>query len=77
MKAYLAGTYSRDFIFKEMKTYIAGDNGKKTILKEMNLRKELFENGETNALSKINILESYYYLRKNEEFMLLADKLLL
>lgn len=75
MKAYLAGTYSRDFILKDMKVYIAGDDGKKTILKKMNLDKDFFENGETNALAKINILESYYYLRKNEEFMLLTDKL--
>lgn len=41
-----------------MKIYLAGENGKKSILSKMN---EL-------EVKKINILESYYYLRNNEDF---------
>lgn len=71
MKIYLAGTISRRKIMDEMKVYIAGDNNKKKII----LREQLygcdFFTGE-NALKGINILESFYYLRKNEEFMTLV-----
>lgn len=38
MKAYLAGTYSRDFILKDMKVYIAGDNGKKNYFEKNEFR---------------------------------------
>lgn len=53
-----------------MKVYIAGDNTKKKILREQLYGCDFFT-GE-NALKSINILESFYYLRKNEEFMTLV-----
>lgn len=53
-----------------MKVFIAGDNNKKKILRE-NLFGSDFLAGE-NALKGINVLESFYYLRKNEEFMTLV-----
>lgn len=53
-----------------MKVYIAGDNNKKKILREQLYGCDFFT-GE-NALKSINILESFYYLRKNEEFMTLV-----
>ena len=53
-----------------MKVYIAGDNNKKKILREQLYGCDFFT-GE-NALKGINILESFYYLRKNEEFMTLV-----
>ena len=53
-----------------MKVYIARDNNKKKIIKEQFYGCDFFT-GE-NALSGINILESFYYLRKNEEFMTLV-----
>lgn len=47
-----------------MKIFLAGDNGEKNILKA--------QIGESDKwLSSCNILESFYYLRKNEEFMAL------
>lgn len=53
-----------------MKVYIAGDDTKKKILREQLYGCDFFT-GE-NALKSINILESFYYLRKNEEFMTLV-----
>lgn len=53
-----------------MKEYIAGDNNKKKTLREQLYGCDFFT-GE-NALKSINILESFYYLRKNEEFMTLV-----
>jgi len=53
-----------------MKVYIAGDNNKK-ILRETLFGPDAFFMGK-NVLANINILESYYYLRKNEEFMSIA-----
>lgn len=53
-----------------MKVYIARDNTKKKILREQLYGCDFFT-GE-NALKSINILESFYYLRKNEEFMTLV-----
>lgn len=44
-----------------MKIYLAGDNGKKNILEN------IYRNN--NFLKDVNILESFYYLKKNEEFM--------
>lgn len=53
-----------------MKVYIAGDNNKKKILREKLYGCDFFTG--KNALKDINILESFYYLRKNEEFMTLV-----
>lgn len=70
MKIYLADTRSRGEVMDAIKVYIAGDNNKKKILRETLYGCDFFT-GE-NALSGINILESFYYLRKNEEFMTLV-----
>lgn len=71
MKIYLADPKSRSEVVEAIKVYIAGDNNnKKKILRE-NLYGCDFFTGE-NALAGINILESFYYLRKNEEFMSLV-----
>lgn len=53
-----------------MKIFLAGCNNKKKIPRE-NLFGSDFLAGE-NALKGINVLESFYYLRKNEEFMTLV-----
>ena len=66
-KVNLAEPKSRNEIIEAMKIYLAGDNNKKRILRE-NLFGCDFFTGE-NALLGINVLESFYYLRKNEEFM--------
>ena len=63
MHAYLDGGETKD-----MKLYLAGDNNKKKILRETLFSSDAFFQGD-NALANINVLESYYYLRKNEEFM--------
>ena len=70
MKIYLADPKSRSEVIEAMKVYIAGDNNNKKILRE-NLYGCDFFTGES-ALAGINILESFYYLRKNEEFMTLV-----
>ena len=70
MKIYLADPRSRGEVMDAMKVYIAGDNNKKKILREQLYGCDFFT-GE-NALKGINILESFYYLRKNEEFMTLV-----
>lgn len=86
MKIFLAGGISgnlREFwqrtmknprsygeVMEAMKVYIAGDNNKKKIVREQFYGCDFFT-GE-NALKEINILESFYYLRKNEEFMVLV-----
>ena len=70
MKIYLADPRSRGEVMDAMKVYIAGNNNKKKILREK-LYECDFLTGE-NALKGINILESFYYLRKNEEFMTLV-----
>lgn len=75
MIIYLSGHYSNSFLVEvisgdSMKVYIAGDNNKKKILRETLYGCDFFT-GE-NALAGINILESFYYLRKNEEFMALV-----
>ena len=63
MKSFLDSSETSD-----MKLYLAGDNNKKKILRETLFSSDAFFMGE-NALATINVLESYYYLRKNEEFM--------
>lgn len=60
--------HSADKIIEAMKVYIAGDNNKKRILRQTLFSSDAFFMGE-NALANINVLESYYYLRKNEDFM--------
>lgn len=60
--------HSADEIKEAMKVYIAGDNNKKKILRQTLFSSDAFFMGE-NALANINVLESYYYLRKNEDFM--------
>ena len=70
MKIYLADPRSRGEVMDAMKVYIAGDNNKKKIRREQLYGCDFFT-GE-NALKGINILESFYYLRKNEEFMTLV-----
>ena len=73
MKIYLTGSRSRDEVIDAMKVYIAGDKNKKRILREQLYGCDFFT-GE-NDLKGINILESFYYLRKNEEFMTLVKHL--
>lgn len=70
MKIYCASPRNRGDVIEAMKVFIAGDNNKKKIHRE-NLFGSDFLAGE-NALKGINILESFYYLRKNEEFMTLV-----
>lgn len=72
MKIYLSDHRSRVEVMDAMKVYIAGDNNKK-ILREQLYGCDFFT-GE-NDLKGINILESFYYLRKNEEFMTLVKHL--
>lgn len=69
MKIYCASPRDRGEVMDAMKVYIAGDNNKK-ILREQLYGCDFFT-GE-NELKGINILESFYYLRKNEEFMTLV-----
>ena len=45
-----------------MKRFLAGENYKKNLLDKINLT-------DNSSLKEINILESFYYLRKNKEFM--------
>lgn len=69
MKIYLADPRSRCKIMEAMKAYINGENSE-AILGGLSCGYDFFT-GE-NALKNINILESFYYLRKNEEFMTLV-----
>lgn len=62
MKIYLANPRTKDEVMDAMKVYIAGENYKKKILREQLDGCDFFT-GE-NALKGINILESFYYLRK-------------
>lgn len=72
MKIYCASPKSRAEVVEAMKVYIAGDNNKKKILRETLYGDDFFVKEGAQALSHINVLESYYYLRKNEEFMALV-----
>lgn len=69
MKVYEASPKSRNGIVEVMKVFIAGDNGKKEILKDRLFSNGLFTDRGVNSLQDINILESFYYLRKKENFM--------
>lgn len=60
MRIYLAGTYSRKYCIEEaMKVYLAGDNGKYSGTYDEEIEKH-----------KPYILESYYYIRNNEEWIM-------
>lgn len=72
MKIYCASPKSRAEVVEAMKVYITGDNNKKKILRETLYGDDFFVKEGAQALSHINVLESYYYLRKNEEFMALV-----
>lgn len=65
MKVYEASPKSRSEVVELMKVFIAGDNNKK-ILKEKMFGSDAFFVSDMRC---INILESFYYLRKNEGFM--------
>ncbi len=67
MKIYLASPNSRSEVIEAMKNFLSGDNGK--ALQETIYGPDFFIGDAKNALSGINVLESYYYLRKNEGFM--------
>lgn len=71
MKIYEAAHSSRDEIIEAMKVFIAGDNEKKQILTDKLESYEMISSDD--ALKSINILESYYYLRNNEDFMKLVQ----
>ena len=63
MKLYLAGTnFRKSFIFDNMNVYLSDEIEKNHC--------KVFHN-----LKHINILESFYYLRKNAEFMKLVPQL--
>lgn len=64
MKIYLAAPHNRSEVVEAMKSFIAEGNG----AQESIYNSEFIEDGE-KSLSGINVLESYYYLRKNENFM--------
>ena len=64
---FLAEPSSRKEIVESMEIFLARQNGKKRILEEQ------IQNGAYKNLGAINILESFYYLRKNEDFMRLKQ----
>ena len=72
MKIFLADPKSRSEVVEAMKVFIAGDNNKKKILRESLFGTDFFVGEGDDALKEINILESFYYLRKNEQFMSLV-----
>ena len=82
MNIYLAAPHSRSEVVEEMKVYQAGllasGHLKDRIRESMS---KFLNDGENSIaedfvsdvkLSEMSILESFYYLRKNEEFMALA-----
>ncbi len=82
MNKYLAAPHSRSEVVEEMKVYQAGllasGHLKDRIRESMS---KFLNDGENSIaedfvsdvkLSEMSILESFYYLRKNEEFMALA-----
>ena len=70
MKIYEAAPESGGKVVEAMKVFIAGDNGKKQLLTDKLESCEMLSSDD--ALKSINILESYYYLRNNEDFMKLV-----
>ena len=82
MNVYLAAPHSRSEVVEEMKVYqaslISSGHLKDQIRKSMS---EFLNSGDSAVIedfvqdvriSDMNILESFYYLRKNEDFMALA-----
>lgn len=63
IKNHEASPQSRKEIVDIMKVFLAGHNNKEKILRENIITHK------KNSLKSINILESYYYLRKNKDFM--------
>lgn len=64
--------YSQDQIMAAMKSFIAGKDDNKE-MQDYIFGKDFFINGDN--LRKINILESFYYLRSNDNFMPLIGQL--
>lgn len=55
-------------VAEQMKVFLAGENNKKNILRD----NFLIDNAR---LKEVNILESFFYIRKNEEFMPIIKQL--
>lgn len=69
MKLCLAGGYSRKYCFEDisknpMKVVLAGGNNKKKYIQEL----------DKYNLENVYILESYFYLRKDESFMQIINR---
>lgn len=71
MKVHLAQSFSRAEVVAAINDFVSGE-GRIKSAKEKLYTGELFVGDGASALSHINILESFYYLRKNEEFMSLV-----
>ena len=74
MRIFLAGGISgnlREFWQKSMKIYLADPLSRREVREQ--LQGFDFITGD-NALKDINILESFYYMRKNEDFMTLVKQ---
>lgn len=67
MKVYCASPNSRKEVIEAMNSFLAGDKDK--IMRESIYGADFFVGDGDSTLSGINVLESYYYLRKNEDFM--------
>lgn len=67
-KGLAVGEITEDKIKENMKLYLAGTEPRKNYQRD----NSCVVMGNTAQLSDINILESYYYLRKNTEFMRLV-----
>ena len=67
MKVYCASPNSGKEVIEAMNSFLAGDKDK--IMRESIYGADFFVGDGDSTLSGINVLESYYYLRKNEDFM--------
>lgn len=67
MKVYCASPNNRKEVIEAMNSFLAGDKDK--IMRESIYGADFFVGDGDSTLSGINVLESYYYLRKNEDFM--------
>lgn len=65
MKVYCASPNSRKEVIEAMNSFLAGDKDK--IMRESIYGADFFVGDGDSTLSGINVLESYYYLRKNED----------
>ena len=63
MKVHMAAASQRGEIIEYMKLFLAGNNDK------LNLISNSFAGAGMEALHKMNILESYYYLRSKADYM--------